>query len=614
MLDPECLCNDVGSELASDHRSTDHVIVTNWSEFNIQDSASSTVHWDFDSVRIECLAQSYSQVIPTEGICTIPIYVRNPSHTIGGLYSQMNVESWLHELSFENDLNLKDYLQFGIVNGFYIVNPDDEIGSYCCDNYTSVLKGPAFDFIDKLIIKELAEDKFLRVSDRPHCVHSLGAIPKGDGSFRPITDCKRPLGSSINNYMSDIVTTFSYKSIDTVVSMLNQGDYMATVDIASAYRSVSVHPDHWKYQGISWTLEGNPVYLLDSRVCFGLKNAPFLFSHISNFVVRCMQRRGFHRIVNYLDDFVVIGDTFESCQQAQNELIHLLISLGFYISWKKCTSPSSFTRYLGIDFDTDLMTISLPAGKLDKLHHELTFFESRRRATKRQLQRLCGILSQCARVIKGSRTFSRRIIDMLKNLAEGNPRVNLSQGFREDLLWWRQFAKVFNGTSFCIAYNYGQGPEMYSDSSKTGYGLTCQGDWQAGFFNSSGSPNWSEDLNDDHGHWLNVPADTDNINVLELIPIWLGLLRFGPSLENTHLVCRTDNTQVMHCINKGVSSNRDAMSLLRKIFWLCIQYNIHVTARHIPGVENITADWLSRLRLDASRSTLQCYNLCCSRP
>ena len=88
-----------------------------------------------------------------------------------------------------------------------------------------------------------------------------------------------------------------------------------------------------------------------------------------------MQRRDYTKVVNYFDDFIVIGDSIDSCQDAQATLINLLISLGFYISWKKCTSPNTLTRYLGIDLDSNSTTISLPPGKMDKLHQEINFFD-----------------------------------------------------------------------------------------------------------------------------------------------------------------------------------------------------------------------------------------------
>ena len=47
------------------------------------------------------------------------------------------------------------------------------------------------------------------------------------------------------------------------------------------------------------------------------------------------------------------------------------------------------------------MTLSLPDDKLDKLFVELQSFEGKTRATKRQLQKLCGVLAHVSEVVRG---------------------------------------------------------------------------------------------------------------------------------------------------------------------------------------------------------------------
>ena len=248
----------------------------------------------------------------------------------------MNLSSWLHELQYESDIALRSYLYFGVKDSFLIVDTDATVPSYDCPNYITLSSGDSYAFVAKLIGTELQEGKYVYASVKPHCIHATGAVSKAEGKFKPITDCKRPLGDSINNFMTQTCNTFSYKSADDVSDYLYRGCYMATVDISSAYRSISIHPSQWTYQGVRWNIQGLPTLLFDTRVCFGVKNPPYLFTQVSNCVTRCMNRRWFFRIINYLDDFMVIGDSFESCQHAQ---IGLLISLGFEVSWKRCTSP-----------------------------------------------------------------------------------------------------------------------------------------------------------------------------------------------------------------------------------------------------------------------------------
>ena len=134
------------------------------------------------------------------------------SHPLGGLHSQMKLGAWCNELSLESNAPLRDYLLRGISRGFDIVDVDATVLPYNCANYKSVLVGPAHTFIDDLISKELREGKYVTSECEPHCVHALGAVSKSTGGFRPITDCKRPLGISINNHMNLTHQPFKYKS------------------------------------------------------------------------------------------------------------------------------------------------------------------------------------------------------------------------------------------------------------------------------------------------------------------------------------------------------------------------------------------------------------------
>ena len=93
---------------------------------------------------------------------TCPWDVRGlPRHSIGGVLSQMNVNSWNYYLQFEKDEAIKSYLWDGVLQGFSIVDSDDSIPSYYCENYSSAITGEAFSFIDKLIQTELQEGKFV---------------------------------------------------------------------------------------------------------------------------------------------------------------------------------------------------------------------------------------------------------------------------------------------------------------------------------------------------------------------------------------------------------------------------------------------------------------------
>ena len=58
--------------------------------------------------------------------------------------------------------------------------------------------------------------------------------------------------------------------------------------------------------------------------------------------------------------------------------------------------------------------------------------------------------------------------------------------------------------------------------------------------------------------------------------------------------CQCDNMAVVVVINSGRSRNKVIMHLLRCMFFVVDQLDIKIHAMHLPGVENIAADSLSR--------------------
>ena len=130
------------------------------------------------------------------------------------------------------------FLWDGLVNGFRIVD-DDCVTSYVCDNYGSITSKEFKEEMSTLLRTEIDCDKLSVASVPPQCIHALGAVKKSDGRLRPITDCSRPDGLSIKNYMSLTFESFSYNSVDTAVHLLSPNDFMAVVDILFAYRSVN---------------------------------------------------------------------------------------------------------------------------------------------------------------------------------------------------------------------------------------------------------------------------------------------------------------------------------------------------------------------------------------
>ena len=497
------------------------------------------------------------------------------------------------------------FLLDGVLHGFKIIDPYTEVLSYESENYKSATVD-ARQYMNDIILKEIALGKLSVVDRKPHCIHALGAVEKSSGGYRPITDASKPDWYSINNYMSETFQNFKFCSMDDICDSLTPSCYLGVTDISSAYRTCHIRPCDRKYQGLCWRIGDSDTYIEDNFLSFGARASPYIFNSLTDAVTRYMNGCGF-KCFNYLDDFLVIGDTYLVCQEAQLALHTLLRSLGFDIAYKKVLSPSQVQRYLGIEIDTVRMKLILPKDKVDRLQEELTFFAGRRQATRRQLQKLCGILSHCSTVIRGGRTFSHRIIGLLSNFSPTKRRVTLSNSFFADLEWWRTCARWFNGEAKMVGRRVHEQLVISMDASGSGFGVVTDNDWLAGAWKQN-----LDSIDDTHSHLCHAPGDEipDNINVQELYPLVEAFWRWGTSWENCKILVMSDNTQVVSGLNTGRSANSVSMSLLRRIFWLSVLYNCHVVSVHVPGKVNVHADALSRLLEDNVSIP---NGLCCCR-
>ena len=270
-----------------------------------------------------------------------------------------------------------------------------------------------------------------------------------------------------------------------MTDVVTEKNNFSVVDIKSAYRSVNIYPPHRQYQGFVWNIGGETRWLQDNCICFGLKCAPYLFSMLSEFIVRCMRMRGYLKVFSYLDDFIVLGDTYDECQDSQIALIKLLRQLGFFIAWKKVISPSTSVVYLGLELDSVALEVSLPEGKLTKLRGLLVDFSKKDRCTRKELEVLAGHLAHASMVVRGGRTFSRRVINMVKYLSDDVKVCVVPDWLRDDIHWWISFVDIFNGKARMISPADVDLIQVRTDSSMSGFGSVWDNDWLVGVWSLS---------------------------------------------------------------------------------------------------------------------------------
>ena len=247
--------------------------------------------------------------------------------------------------------------------------------------------------------------------------------------------------------------------------------------------------------------------------------------------------------------------------------------LGIPLALKKVEGPSDGFTFLGITLDSQSMQACLPDDKLQRIRLQVASWLSRKKAMKREILSSVGLLQHATKVVTPGRIFLSRMYRTAARLKRQSYYTCLNMAFRSDLRWWHFFVSSWNGRSFfnCSLPDH----EILTDAS---------GSWGCGAVFGT---QWMQLVR--CNEWSRM-----DIMTKELVPIVLSCAIWRPLLSGYRVEFKCDNRSVVDSINKGSSKEPIAMHLLRCLWFFSAHFDIRVVASHIPGVENIAADQLSR--------------------
>ena len=368
-----------------------------------------------------------------------------------------------------------------------------------------------------------------------------------------------------------------YITVDTAIRhiiILGQRTILAKLDVKSAFRLIPVHPANRHLVAMCW----NDKIYVDTCLPFGLRSAPEIFNILADLLSCILEQREIMPVIHYLDDFLTMGsadsatchDNFTAIQQTCQEL-------GIPLAPEKLKGPSHILTFLGIELNTIHIEVRLPDEKLVRIRTSLSSWLTKKKATKREILSLVGLLQHASKVVRPGRTFTARMYSTAAKVKELSYFTRLNREFRSDLQWWHTFINSWNGLSFL----------RLSDPQST---FDCQvqtdaaGSWGCGAFYST--------------HWFQLrwSAEWATVGIMakELVPIVISCAVWGKSLAKKRVEFQCDNQSLVTAINKGTAKDTLVMHLLRCLWFFTALFDIDITATHIAGINNKAADMLSR--------------------
>ena len=368
--------------------------------------------------------------------------------------------------------------------------------------------------------------------------------------------------------------------------------YMAKSDAEAAFRQIPVAPGAYHHLGVEW--EGATYF--DTRVPFGLRMAPFIYSQVSDAVRFIVQSRinialnGDQAVIlTLLDDFLVIGRTRHATQVAFDILLTTFRELGLPFVDDKTEGPRQEIEFLGVWFALDPLRgwmMGLPADKHKDLRSKLKeVFERRGKMFKHAILSVAGKLGFANPILPLGRP---RVSELFRLAHAGGGYqakhwVHVTQDAKVDCRAWflqlgtvpplRSVNIVVPQSVFLLTTGDASGAEGYGAFSRLGY---FSASWSANLV--AGQAGVSSTLQELY-------------SALVSIVLWKTAVPPGAVIEYW-----TDNDNMVADLRKGRSSIRPINSLLILLADICWEHNFFVkfcwASRDTPP--QVCADHLSR--------------------
>ena len=470
-----------------------------------------------------------------------------------------------------------------IISGFtegYLLDFEGQDCPLTCKNAQSALHHP--DEVQRQLNHEIELERIAGPYDDPpfpnfKCSPLAIREKSTPGKFRLLHNLSYPYDArSVNFNISKENSTVKYESIQSAIKLIQEhapNAFMAKSDISEAFRLLPLHPSQYHLTGFTW--QGK--YYYDRCLPMGLASACKKFEEFSDALKWILETKlRVTSIAKILDDFLFVEKTTLACRHALFSFLALCAHLGIPIADHKTVLPTNILVFLGILLDSIDMIAQLPEDKLVNYKAEIIKMAQAPKTTLKELRSLLGKLQFATSVVVPGRPFLRRLYDLTKGVTKPCHHIRLTKGTKNDLKLWESFLASYNGKSFIhdTPTATSQDIHLYTDASMIGFGEVFGKAWIQGFW----PPTWKN----------------YNINILELYPIFALIKVFGKKLARSSIVLHCDNLAIVTIINKQTSKCPLIMSLIRPLVLELLQQNIRFISEHIPGIKNITCDYISR--------------------
>ena len=471
----------------------------------------------------------------------------------------------------------------------------------------------------------------------------LGVVPKPGKDTRTHGRIIHNLSFPESNSINDLTVQKSlprpeYKHCSVIVDhILNLKDVfpkesleMMAGDVANAFRHVSINENYVKY--FAGTVPELNILVIELSLTFGWTGSPCeydVFGGAINYLHEKQQlaharrtntnpnKPGINDIFAYywVDDYINVERSLRKrttpCRESLRQaMIHILGPDA--CNEDKFTAWGSKVKVLGLHFDTENFTISMPQPKITKAKSKLYELQSQKHLTLKCLRSLLGVLRHVGTCIRPARAFLQKLA-ALESVLKTKKLIKFPNWAKEDLSWWIKIleSNKLNGVPMAL-FRRVIPPSITIISDASDYGICALLVEQKRYitiqFNELELSKVEEFKNNHSNHfdinfrelsatlyatlvwyhrwhqqWISVQTHRENTPHLKYLPI--------------HIQFHIDNTSAVTWTYKLQSKNPLAQNVTKSLALFEICFPFRFSSVHIPGKLNELADAGSRLSM-----------------
>ena len=183
---------------------------------------------------------------------------------------------------------------------------------------------------------------------------------------------------------------------------MGQGTLLAKIDIKHAFRLLPAHPADRHFLAMHWK---NQIFM-DTSLSFGLRSAPTLFNTLANLLSWILQKQGITLLLHYLDDFLLMGPppTVISVPQKFNNSQGGMCTTRYPFGLGGGGRAIRITNILGNHIRHPVHGSPPTSRQLKRITTQVSSWLTNKKATKREILSLVGLLQYATKVVKPGRT------------------------------------------------------------------------------------------------------------------------------------------------------------------------------------------------------------------